>query len=299
MKISHLFLILFVILIWGLNFVLIKFGLLHIPPIFLVFIRFFLTSLPAVFFIKKPDVSWKMLALYGNVMFALQFSMLFVAMHHGITPSLAAILLQLQVFFTLGLAAYLFKEKLFKSQIFGACIAFCGVGLIAKNLGAEVTLPGFLLVVGAASCAAPGNALSKKMGSADMLGVVVWSSLFAWPSLLCFSLYYEGLPTILEGLRHLTWQSAGSALYVTYLSTLLGYVVWNALISKYSLSKIAPFTLLSPVVGTLASTWILKEPLPFWKIFSACLILLGLFLNIFGPKLESKREISKESSIIE
>lgn len=295
MKISHLFLILLIILIWGFNFVVIKFGLIHVPPIFLVFLRFFLTSLPAVFFIKKPEVSWGMLAAYGLVMFALQFSMLFIAMHHGITPSLAAILLQLQVFFTLGLAAYFFKEKLFKSQIFGALIAFCGVALIAKNLGAEITLSGFLLVVGAASCSAPGNALSKKMGNVNMLGVVVWSSLFAWPFLLGFSLYYEGWDNIIKGLQLLNWQSAGSVFYVTYLSTFLGYFVWNDLIAKYTLGKIAPFTLLSPLIGTLASTWILAEPLPLWKILSGCLILTGLFLNVFGPKIEVSHQISKNS----
>jgi O-acetylserine/cysteine efflux transporter len=232
-------------------------------------------------------------------MFALQFSMLFVAMHHGITPSLAAILLQLQVFFTLGLAAYFFKEKLYKSQIFGALIAFCGVAFIAKNLGAEITLSGFLLVVGAASCSAPGNAISKKMGKTNMLGVVVWSSLFAWPLLLCFSLYFEGFDAIVNGLRCLDWQSAGSTLYVSYLSTLLGYFVWNDLIAKYSLSKIAPFTLLSPLVGTIASAIILHEPLPFWKIVSGLLILTGLLLNIFGPIWELKKESKKTSLFIE
>ena len=197
--------------------------------------------------------------------------------------------------FTLGLAAYFFKEKLFKSQIFGALIAFCGVALIAKNLGAEITLSGFLLVVGAASCSAPGNALSKKMGNVNMLGVVVWSSLFAWPLLLGFSIYYEGLDNILKGLQLLNWQSAGSALYVTYLSTLLGYFVWNDLIAKYSLSKIAPFTLLSPLIGTLTSAWILAEPLPLWKVCSGALIIVGLCLNIVGPKIEENRQISKSS----
>lgn len=291
MKLTHLFLILLIILIWGFNFVVVKFGLTQIPPIFLVFLRFFLTSIPAIFFIKKPKVPFTMLACYGLLMFALQFSMLFMAMHHGITPALASILLQLQVFFTLALAAYFFKERLFKTQILGAIIAFSGVALIAMNLGSEVTLSGFLLVVGAASCSAPGNAISKKMGPVNMLSVVVWSSFCAWPPLLIFSFYYEGLDVILKGLKQLCFYSIGSTLYITYLSTLLGYVVWNHLIATYSLSKIAPFTLLSPLIGSLASAWILKEALPAWKLFAGFLILLGLCLNIFGPKWEAKKEI--------
>ena len=294
MRLKHFFLILGIILIWGFNFAVVKVGLVHIPPLFLVFLRFFLTSIPLIFFVKKPDVPIRLLFSYGVVMFALQFGMLFSAMQNGITAGLASILLQVQVFFALALAAIVFKEKLFKTQILGAVIAFLGIALIGKNLGDEITLAGFILVIGAACCSAPGNALSKKMGNVDMLGVVVWSSFFAWPCLLIFSLYFEGYAMIMQSFQSMTWKSCSSALYVTYLSTLLGYYVWNDLIAKYSVGKIAPFTLLSPVFGMISSTLIFKEPLPVWKLFSAMLILTGLGLHIIGPKLESQRLYKKD-----
>lgn len=165
MLLHHFFLTLLVILVWGFNFVVIKIGLNTIPPIFLVFARFFFTCFPAIFFIKKPKVPLRLLISYGIVMFALQFAFLFMAMESKITPALASLLLQVQVFFALVLAFLVFKEKIYKSQLFGALIAFSGILLIITNLGAEVTLKGFLLVMAAAGCAAPGNAISKKIGT--------------------------------------------------------------------------------------------------------------------------------------
>lgn len=285
MRLSHITLALLVILIWGFNFVVIKVGLKGFPPIFLVFCRFLLTSLPAIFFIKRPSIAFKKVAAYGLIMFALQFSCLFVGMHFGVSPSLASLILQVQVFFTILLGVLIFKEKLHRTQILGALIAFSGIALIGMNIGGELTLSGFLLVLAAAFAWGPGNVISKKMGDIDMLSLVVWSSLVAWPPLLAVSLILEGPKTILNSLLHLHWHSAASVLYITYLSTLFGFYIWNYLIKRYSLGMIAPFSLLSPVVGMIGSALVLNESLQSWKILSGSLIVLGLFINLFGPKL--------------
>ena len=295
MKLTHFFVTLFLFIIWGLNFVVIKIGLKEIPPVFLVFIRFFLTSFPAIFFIKRPNISLSKLLIYGLVMFALQFGFLFSAMEHGITPALASILLQLQVFFTIALGSIVFKEKLSTSQIFGALVAFSGMAIIAKNLSHEVTLSGVLLVIAAAACSAPGNAICKKMGDVDMVAVVVWSSLFAWPALLLFSVYLEGCDKILLSLMTLNKSSFGAVAYITYLSTFLGYYIWNYLISKYPMSVVAPYSLLSPIFGTFFSCILLGETLPTWKISCGLLVLAGLCINLAGSYLEKRSMIYKKS----
>jgi len=292
MLLHHFLLILLVILVWGFNFVVIKIGLNTIPPIFLVFARFFFTCFPAIFFIKKPKAPLKLLISYGIVMFALQFAFLFMAMESKITPALASLLLQVQVFFALALASLVFKEKIYKSQLFGALIAFSGILLIITNLGAEVTLNGFLLVMAAAACAAPGNAISKKIGTTNVLGLIVWGSLFASPFLLALSFIFEGKEKILLGLTTLSWEAAGSVFYIVYLSTFFGFYVWNLMLSKYPLSKVTPFSLLSPVFGTLSSCLVLNEKLFSWKILAGALVLFGLLINVVGPKYEMKPESS-------
>jgi O-acetylserine/cysteine efflux transporter len=284
MRLIHIFLAILTVCIWGFNFVVIKVGLTGIPPIFLVFCRFFLTSLPAIFFVKKPQVPFKMILSYGLVMFALQFSLLFLGMYLGVTPGLAALLLQVQVFFTIFLAVLILKEKLRITQVMGALLSFVGIGCIGFNLGGEMTLTGFLLILGAAASWGPGNIIAKKMGSVNILSLVVWSSLVAWPPLLLVSCLLEGPSTIMASLSNLSWKAGGSVLYITYLSTFLGFALWNTLIHRYTLSMIAPFSLLSPVVGILSSVLVLKEPLQIWKILAGVLIISGLCMNLLGSR---------------
>ncbi|MEI8301267.1 MAG: EamA family transporter, partial [Chlamydiota bacterium] len=84
MQFLHLALAILVVVIWGFNFVVIQIGLQEIPPLLLCFSRFFLTSIPAIFFVKRPQIPFKMLLLYGLTMFVLPFSLLFIGMHAGL-----------------------------------------------------------------------------------------------------------------------------------------------------------------------------------------------------------------------
>lgn len=284
MSSRHFSLMLVLIVVWGLNFVLIKIGLSGFPPIFLVTMRFFLASIPAIFFVKRPNVSIKMIIYYGLLMFALQFALLFLGMAIGISASLASILLQVQIFFSLPLAAIILKEKINRWQILGALISFSGILYVAFNIEGHMTLVGFLLVLGAAAAWGPGNILSKKMGSINMFGLVIWSSLVAWPPLLALSFYVEGFDAICHSLIHIKWTSIIAIAYITYVSTLFGYGMWNWFLSKYPVSTILPFNLLVPISAMLSSSFFLKESIELWQILATFLVIGGLGLNLLGIK---------------
>src|SRR5579863_9692063 len=130
---SHLALALLVVFVWGGAFLVIKAGLQDIPPFLFCFMRFFLTSIPAVFFIKFPAAPRKMVILYGLFMFALQFSLLFMGMYLGVTPGLASLLIQTHVFFSSVLAVVFLGEKISSWQIVGALVAFSGIALVGIN----------------------------------------------------------------------------------------------------------------------------------------------------------------------
>lgn len=285
MQLFHILLALLVVIVWGFNFVVIKVGLEEISPLLLGFARFFLTSIPAVFFIKRPAAPFKMVIWYGLVMFALQFSLLFIGMYAGITPGLASLLLQLQVFFTVLLAMIFFGEKLRPWQIVGALVSFAGIAFVAMNLGGSITVSGFLLVIGAAASWGAGNVISKKIGKVNMVSLVIWGSLIAWPPLLLISFIMEGADIVFYTFQHITWLSGGAVLYITYLSTLFGFGVWSWLLHHHPLGTIAPFTLLVPVFGILSSVLVLGEPLQSWKIFAALLVIFGLCINLLVPKI--------------
>ncbi|WNV06265.1 EamA family transporter [Candidatus Methylospira mobilis] len=285
MRLHHMALALLVVAIWGINFVVIKVGLKEIPPILLCALRFFLAAFPAIFFIKRPPVPFYMIIKFGLIMFALQFALLFSGMHAGTTAGLASLLLQIQVFFTVLLAVVFLAERPSVWQIAGALVAFSGIGFVAANIGGEVSAYGLILIVAAAALWGIGNLMSKQFGKIDMLALVVWSSLIAWPPLLLLSSLMEQDSWRIEVFTHISWLTVGAIGYIVYPVTLLGFAAWSWLLSLYPASTVAPFTLLVPVFGFTASTLVLDEPLQSWKIIAAALVISGLCINLFGPRI--------------
>ena len=107
MQPTHILLALLTVTIWGLNFVVIKIGLAGLPPLLFSALRFVFAALPLVFFIKRPAIPWRLLIGFGLFQFALQFSLLFSGMQLGLGAGLASLVIQLQAFFTIGLAVLL------------------------------------------------------------------------------------------------------------------------------------------------------------------------------------------------
>jgi O-acetylserine/cysteine efflux transporter len=289
MSCIQLLLVCLLVLVWGVNFVVIKLGLDGFPPLFLAFARFFLTSIPAVFFFKRPKASFSKVALYGLVIFALQFGLFFIGMQLGMPPGLAALVMQIHIFFSVILAVIFFREKINFWQILGAVVSFSGIAYAGWHIGAHASLVGFILVIAAAAFWGCGSAISKSIGKVNMVGLVVWGSLVAWPVLLAFSLFLEGPVLILQSLENISWVTAGSVCYLTYLSTLFGYGLWSWLLHRLPLSTVAPFTLLVPVIAMGSSAWILGEPLQTWKICSSVLIIGGLVLNFLSSRYKKKK----------
>ena len=280
----HLLLALAVVAVWGTNFVVIKYALGTLPPLLLGSLRFALAFAPAALFVRRPATSWRTVATYGVLIGAGQFGLLFVALRADITPGLASLVVQIQVFFTIGLAMALAGERVRGFQWLALVLAATGLAVIALHTDASTTLLGLALVVLAALCWAAGNLVAKRAGRVDMLGFMVWSSLFAVPPLLLMSLLLEGPQAMATGLAAagpgvwaaVLWQSMGNTLY--------GYGAWAWLLARHPAATITPMALLVPVFGMGASALLLAEALPAWKLAAAALVLAGLALNILWPR---------------
>ncbi len=273
--------------VWGSNFVVIKVALAHLPPLLFATLRFTLVLLPAVFFLKRPAVPWWHLATYGVLIGAGQFGLLYIAMEHSISPGLASLVIQIQVFFTIGLAMWFTAERVSLVQWFALALAAAGLGLIIANRGGDVTPLGLVLILLAALSWAGGNIVARAGGTVNMLSYVVWSSLFAVPPLLLFSVLFEGLPAIENGLRNadaLTW---AAVLYQSVGNTMFGYACWGWLMARHPAATVAPFALLVPVFGMSTSALFLGEPLQPWKLIAAGLVMAGLALNLAWPRLRA------------
>jgi O-acetylserine/cysteine efflux transporter len=287
LPLPHLLLAVAVMAVWGSNFVVIKMALAHMPPLLFATMRFALAFLPAAFFLKRPAVPWWSLAAYG-VLIGGQFAFLYIAMEHSISPGLASLVVQTQVFFTIGLAMVATRERVVPFQWAALGLAAAGLGVIIANRGGDVSPLGLALVLAAALSWASGNIVGRSHPpGTNMLAYVVWASVFAVPPLFVLSLIFEGWPAIEAGLRGadaLTW---GALLYQSFGNSLFGYGAWAWLLARHPAATVSPFALLVPVFGMATSALVMHEPLQSWKLLAAALVMSGLALNLAWPRLRA------------
>ncbi|EAA1977186.1 O-acetylserine/cysteine exporter [Salmonella enterica subsp. enterica serovar Java] len=285
------FLALLVVVVWGLNFVVIKVGLHHMPPLLLAGLRFLLVAFPAIFFVARPKVPLTLLLGYGLTISFGQFAFLFCAIKFGMPAGLASLVLQAQAFFTMALGAFVFSERLQRKQLAGIALAIIGVlVLIEASLnGQHIAMSGFMLTLAAAFSWACGNIFNKKIMQHSprpaVMSLVVWSALIPILPFLPFllsSLLLEGADHITQSLITIDMTTILSLLYLAFVATILGYGIWGALLGRYETWRVAPLSLLVPVVGLASAAVLLGETLTGMQLAGAVLIMAGLYINVFG-----------------
>jgi len=286
-------LILAVVALFGFSFVAIKVGLREIPPFALAALRFFLAAVPLVFFIKRPRMPWSYVAGYGFAIGVCQFGLLFLGMKLGMPAGLSSLVIQVQIFFTVGLAIAFLGDRPYKEDLIGAAIATAGVillGVYKLQAGETSTLIGFLLVIASSLAWAVGNVVAKRAAryDDDMFALVVWSSLVPPLPLALLSYAFEGGAdawTAIASASPLAW---GCALLLAWGATLIGFASWARLLHEYPTALVSPFGLLIPVSGLASGAIFLGEGLAPLQMIGVTLVLVGLAENVFGARLRTR-----------
>jgi O-acetylserine/cysteine efflux transporter len=288
MPLSQSLVALLVTAIWGLSFVVIKLGVGTTPPLLLAALRFLFAALPAVFFVARPKTDWKNVVGYGFFLGVAQFGLLFAALAVGMPASLASVVMQAQVFFTILFAAVLMGERPGPHQVIGGFVAGSGLILIAwPRMTGGGAVP-FLMTVLAAASWGVANIISKRAGRVDMLGFIVWSSLVAPLPLLGLSLWLDGPAQVITALRHIDGGTLAAVAYLAYPTTVFAFGIWAYLLSRHPAATVTPFALFVPVAGILGSALILGEAMHPIEAVGGAVIVLGLAFNVFGPRLIRK-----------
>ena len=275
-----------VITAWGMNFVVIKVGLGEIPPLLLGALRFTFVAFPAVFFIKRPALPWRIIVLYGLTISLGQFVFLFTAMSVGMPAGLASLVLQSQAFFTVLIAALLLGEGVRRHNVLGMLVAVAGLVLIHQ--GADVrtmSMLGFVLTLFAALSWAMGNIVAKTAGrQIDMVGLVIWGALIPPIPFLVLSWFLEGPDLMLASLAGISYVGVGAVIYLALVATIVGYVLWGRLLTHHPASKVAPLSLLVPIIGLVSSALLLDERLAAVQWVGGLIVMAGLVINVFGAR---------------
>lgn len=247
--------------IWGFNFIAIDWGLHDVDPLLFVALRFVVVLVPALFLVPRPDLPWSTILTVGAFMSLGQFGFLYVAMDAGMPPGLAALVLQAQVIFTVVIAAGVLRELPTVRQATGVLLGSAGLLVVAVGRGGEVPLLALALCLLGALSWGIGNVVSRASGATGGLALTVWSALVVPLPLVGLSLVLDGPQTILDSAAAFGWQAALSTLYTAGLASLVGYGIFNTLLSRNPSAAVVPWILLAPVVA-MVSAWVLLDQQP-------------------------------------
>jgi O-acetylserine/cysteine efflux transporter len=276
-----------VVLLWGLNFLAIHAGLEHFPPLFFAALRFAVMAVPVILFVPRPNVPLRWLLLYGIGFGTIQFAFLFLAMDQGMPTGLASLVLQSSAPFTVLLCVLFLGERMSGRQVLGISVAIAGmvvIGVDRATHGASAALLPVLLTLVAGLGWAFGNIGSRKARPDNALHLTLWMCVIPPIPLYALSLAVEGPSAGVDAITsvgsHTGLVALAGLAYVVVLGTAAGSGLWTYLLSRYPASRVAPFSLLVPIVGITAAWVFLDETPSPWEIVGGAIVIIGCFAGL-------------------
>jgi O-acetylserine/cysteine efflux transporter len=285
---------LIVAVLWGLNFPATEIALWHFPPMLMVALRWSLLATPALLFVPRPQVQLRWLLGTGIGIGLLQFLFLYIGMEVGMPAGLASLVLQASAPFTVMIAAIWLHERISRRQAIGIGVAVLGLAAIAVYRAQVAALLPVVLTLAAALGWAIGNVCSRQARAPKPMQLTMWMSVVPPVPMLVLSLIFEGPQEIITSFTTLTswaaWSSVIGLLYIAVAAALIGYGIWNTLLSRNPSSQVAPFALLVPVIGVL-STWVaFGEAISLVELIAGAAVIGGVLFGSRPPKTPAEPE---------
>jgi drug/metabolite transporter (DMT)-like permease len=272
-------------LVWGLNLVAIKLGNAGIPPVLQAGLRSVVAALLLLGWCRWRGIrldDWRRGGtLWPGMLAGLIFGLEFIALFIGVgltTASRGVVFLYGAPFFVaLGAHWLIPGDGLTRAKAVGLLVAFGGLllafaeGLRAPAGDAALLGDALCLLAGALWGATTVLVKASRLGSASPLLVLLYQLVVSAPLLLIAS------PLLGE-----SWWIApgplavGALLYQGVVIAGISYATWFWLVSRHSASRLAAFSVLTPIFGVLAGWALLGDRLG--SLFGAAVVLVALGL---------------------
>jgi O-acetylserine/cysteine efflux transporter len=264
---------------WGMGLTFAKAGMSQFPPIMLIALRFSVTALALVWFVRPPVGMMGRIFLISFVIATVQYSLTYTGLD-GLDVSLAAIIIQMEVPFATLMAVIFLGDRMGWWRIAGMAVAFAGVVLIAGQPGVQNDVAPFFLVLAGTATWAYGNILVKKLGnSLGGFQLIAWVAVFTAPQLFATSFLLED--GHMEALANADIVGWGTVLYLGLVMTAFGYGLWFRLIARHPVSHVMPFLLLLPVTASAGAILLLGDVPTASTLGGAAFVLAGFGLILY------------------
>jgi probable blue pigment (indigoidine) exporter len=254
--------------LWGLSFVAVRAGVVHIPPVVFAALRFDLAGVGMLVYAVistdhwRPRVrnEWTVVVLGGACFVALHHALLFIGQQY-VTSAVASVVISLDpVLAALFAWILLPDERLSPIQFAGIGLGLVGVGIVAHPnprdlLGADII--GILFVSGAAAAFALGAVLTRRYRTTlPVQSLQAWMMLIGAVLLHITSVVLPGTaltaidwtPTALFALSYLAFGAGG-----------VGYLLYFALLDRLGPVEINLVGYVAPLFAAIGGWLFLGE----------------------------------------
>ncbi len=286
MPLPHVLLAVFISIIWGVNFVVAKAAVTHIPTFFFLGTRLALVSIILLPFLRKPELPLFQIFKISITLTVLHFGFMFMGLSMGIDSAVAVVIDQLRVPFVIILGYFMFGETIGRKGAFGIFLALLGTFVITGAPNVSNNYLAMWLMVGGAAAWSFYNIQVKNLKDVHVLSFIGWISLFGAPQLFIISAIFEHGQ--IESIKNMPILAASSLLYMAVFVTIIGHGSWYWLLQKHPVNQVVPYSLMIPIFGMLAGIIFLHEELT-WQLA------VGAFLTISGV---ARIVITKKATVL-
>lgn len=269
---------------WGFNQVAVKLAIDDIPPLIQATIRSIVAALIVSLWCKARGIAFLtrdgslLPGLAAGTCFGIEFICIFQGLAYT-TATRAVLFIYLTPFFVvLGARIFLPADRFGASQWLGLGLSFAGMivafGLPTPALDPRQAIGDVMMIGGAVFWAATtliikASSLNRVPAEKVLLYQLVVSIPMLGLAALAFGQTIDHTPSAL---------AVGALLYQTIWVVSVTFVVWFALMARYSANRLSAFSFLTPLFGVAAGHWVLGEPLTPAFAAAVALVAAGLVL---------------------
>ncbi len=268
--------------LWGVAFVAIKQADGELSPVNLALIRWFIAS--ACFLVLLPllgkpktglerkDVPRLLYVAFANV------AGYHISLYYGetvVSAGVSAILISIAPVFVVILSALLLKERIGKRVVVALVLALAGtvvtsLGSVAAGSPASFYGPAAVILSAAfyASFSVLSKPLVQKYGAST---ITIWAALIGTTMMLPLL-----SPSFFSQVSALNVEGWVSVLYLSILSTVLGYLLFFTLVSRGTVSRLSIQLYLVPIISVIAGAILLGESITALAVVGGVMLLAAV-----------------------
>lgn len=200
-----------------------------------------------------------------------------------IKPGAAALMTTLSPLFTLILAIVLLRERVPLRRILGIVVAFAGLFVVVRwgrvGMGLVTGVPNAELRYTLIAAAAPLSWSIYTILGKDLVATRSAAIVTGLPILIgTLPLLPLASPGFLARLASFGWTHWLALLYLSLLSTVVGFFIWNYALRRLPATSAAAFIYLNPPFAALFGWLLFDEEITRWFLAGSAVVLAGLWM---------------------